>query len=49
MTYEDRDTWIKNKLRQQKEIEERTQPNYASIIENFKPSSSLDKQIGGDH
>ena len=23
MTYEDRDTWIKNKLREQKEIEER--------------------------
>lgn len=50
MTYEDRDTWIKRKLREQKNIEEQTQPNYESTIESFKPvSSSLDKQIGGDH
>ena len=50
MTYEDRDTWIKNKLREQKEIEERTQPNYNSTLEMFKPPLSyLDKQIGGDH
>jgi hypothetical protein len=50
MTYEDRDTWIKNKLHEQKEIEERTQPNYNSTLEMFKPPFSyLDKQIGGDH
>ena len=34
MTYEDRDTWIKNKLREQKEIEKKTQPNYNSTLEN---------------